>query len=77
MTNVAEFVADPGTERARLPLLLKDLAVETFEIPGEVSLDGDTFYSDNEPTCGTKCIKIDDGSFYETCVWNEPSEVCW
>jgi hypothetical protein len=78
MANTAELVADQETtEQGGLSLLLQDLTVESFEIPGEVFLDGDTFASDNEATCGLKCVKIDPGSFQPGCVWNDPSEVCW
>jgi hypothetical protein len=76
MTNVAELVAEPGTERTRLPLLLKDLAVETFEVPSEVHMDGDTLFSDNDPTC-IQCLDFDVGSWVTNCQWNDPSEVCW
>jgi hypothetical protein len=77
MANVAELVADQQTtERTGLSRLLQDLSVESFEIPSEVQLDGDTFYSDNDATCGPVCL-IDVGSWYDTCVRNPPTQVCW
>lgn len=70
MATVAELIPQK-TVNGRRTLAVDDLAVESFEIPAEIVLDGDTFFSDDEVSC--RCVRKP-GSIEELgCVWNPPT----